>query len=101
VGPGEVKPSVKIGKDIPLSEPATGYMNLPFSPFDSFDYDGDIGWKLFRTAEKEKFLNKYYGWIGDVPVSVYTRGELKSDEPTLPPQTEEIPKEEGESETDG
>jgi hypothetical protein len=95
-GSNEIKPIIKIGKNIPLSEPTTGYMRLPLSPHDSFDYDGDIGWKLFR--EGERFLSKHYGWVGEVTASTYTRGELKSGEWEPAPQPEEIPEGEGTSE---
>ena len=91
-----IKPTLKIGRDIPLSEPVMGEMNLPIPPLDSFDYDGDIGWKLFKGDKK--FISKHYGWVGEVPVSTFTRGELRNDEPELPPQPEEIPEEGGESE---
>ena len=83
------KPSVDIFKDIPLSEPTTGNTRLVVSPYDSFDYDGDVGWEVYRG--EKGFLSKNYGSIGDVTVSTYTRGELKNDEPEPAPQAEESP----------
>lgn len=91
-----LKPSMEVTKDIPLSEPTTGYMNLTRSLFQSFDYDGDIGWEINRGDNA--FLSKHYGSIGDVTTLTYTRGELKNDPPEPSPQAEEIP--EGEAEAD-
>ena len=84
------KPSVDIFKDIPLSEPTTGNTRLVVSPYDSFDYDGDVGWEVYRG--EKGFLSKNYGSIGDVTVSTYTRGEL-NDERDPAPRAEEIPEE--------
>lgn len=93
-----LKPSMEVPKNIPLSEPTTGYMRLPDSPFQSFDYEGDIGWEVYRG--NKSFFSKHYGSIGEVTASTYTKGELKNDEPEPPQQPEEI-QEEGveESET--
>ena len=90
-GSKDLKPSMDITKNIPLSEPTTGYMRLPISPYGSFDYNGDVGWEIYRGDKA--FLSKNYGDIGDLTATTYTRGELKNDERDPAPRTEEIPEE--------
>lgn len=84
-----LKPSMEVSKNIPLSQPTTGNMRLSNSPYQSFDYDGDVSWELCRGDKS--FLSKHHGSIGDATTLTYTRGELKNDEPEPAPQAEEIP----------
>ena len=84
-----LKPSMEVIKNIPLSQPTRGYMRLTNSPFQSFDYDGDIGWELYRGDKS--FFSKHYGSIGEATTTTYTRGELKNDERDSAAQAEEIP----------
>ena len=87
-----IKLCVDIIKDIPLLQPITGKMNQVVSPFNSFGYDGDIGWEMYRRDDK--VISKNYGSIGELTATTYTRGDLKNDLPEPPPQPEEIPDEE-------
>jgi hypothetical protein len=82
------KPSMEVIKNIPLLEPTTGNLRLPNSPFQSFEYDGDIDWEVSRG--EKSFLSKHCGSIGEVTASTYTRGELKSDEREPALQSEEM-----------
>jgi len=79
-----LRPCMEVIKNIPLSEPTRGSMNLANSPYQSFDFDADIEWEVYR--EGDKFLSKHSGQIGDVTAVTYTRGELKKDEPEPSPQ---------------
>lgn len=71
--------SVDIIKDIPLFEPTTGYAQLPPLPFKSFDFDGEMGWELYRVDKR--LFSKIYGRIGEIKATTYTKAELKINPP--------------------
>ena len=74
-------------RDIPLFEPTIGYAQLSPLPFKSFDYDGDIGWELYRVDRR--LFSKIYGRIGEVNTTTYTTGELKNNPPVLQKQAKD------------
>ena len=85
------KSSVDIIKDIPLLQLTTGHMNQTSSAYNSFDYDGDIGWEMYRGDDK--VISKNYGSIGELTTATYTRGEIKNNPPEPPSKPEETPDE--------
>jgi hypothetical protein len=96
------KSSVEIVKDIPLLEPTSGSTSLALRPFDSFDYDRDIDWEMYR--DDRVLVGKYCGSIGDVTATTYTRSPFVTDQPEPPPQPAVTPEGEmgaTESESDG
>jgi len=87
-------------REIPLFKPTIGYTTLSPLPYQSLDFEGDTRWEVYTVGKS--FFSYIYGRIGDITATIYTRGELKNDEPEPPPQPEEIPQEEVEEwETEG
>jgi len=62
--------------NILLSEKITGYSNLVIIPY-VCDHDGDIICKIYKL--RDKFICKYSMFVGSVPVTIYTRGEIKTE----------------------
>ena len=62
--------------NILLSEKTTGYSNLVIIPY-VCDHDGDIICKIYKL--RDKFICKYSMFVGTVPVTIYTRGEIKTE----------------------
>ena len=67
---------VNFVKDILLSEKIAGYSNLVTIPY-VCDHDGDILCKIYKL--RDKFICKYSMFIGTVPMTIYTRGEIKTE----------------------
>ena len=66
-----------ITKDLILNEPLTGYSNLVTIPY-VCDHDGDIICKIYKL--RDKCICKYSMFIGNVPVTIYTRCEIKTEQ---------------------
>jgi hypothetical protein len=62
--------------NILLGEKVTGYSNLVIIPY-VCDHDGDIICKVYKL--RDKFICKYSMFVGSVPVTIYTRGEIKTE----------------------
>ena len=62
--------------NILLNEKVTGYSNLVIIPY-ICDHDGDIICKIYKL--QDKFICKYSMFVGTVPVTIYTRGEIKTE----------------------
>lgn len=82
--------SMELIRNLPLSKPITGHMYLPASPYNSFDYDGNIVWEIYKT--ENWILSKHYWSIGDVTALIYTRGKINNGPPKTPQQSEETTK---------
>ena len=62
--------------NIILSEKISGYSNLVIIPY-ICDHDGDILCKIYKL--KDRFICKYSMFVGTIPVTIYTRGEVKTE----------------------
>ena len=62
--------------NIVLGEKITGYSNLVIIPY-VCDHDGDIISKIYKLGDK--CICKYEMFIGAIPVTIYTRGEIKTE----------------------
>ena len=62
--------------NILLAEKVAGYSNLVIIPY-ICDHDGDILCKIYKI--RDRFICKYSMFVGSVPVTIYTRGEIKTE----------------------
>lgn len=62
--------------NILLSEKITGYSNLVIIPY-ICDHDGDILCKIYKL--NDRFICRYSMFVGTIPVTIYTRGEIKTE----------------------
>lgn len=59
-----------------LNEPTQGFTNLVTIPY-ICDHDGDIICKIYKI--RDKLICKYSMFVGDVPLTIFTRGEVKTE----------------------
>lgn len=72
IRPNKPNISVDVIRDIPLFQRTMGYTKLSPLPFQSFDFDGDMVWEVYR--EEKNVFSISYGRIGEITATIYTRG---------------------------